>query len=161
CPNNIYVGGNFSAAGGASATNIARWDGSQWYPLGSGVGANINDSVNAIAISGSSVYAGGFFTTTGGTSANNIARWDGSQWHPLGSDPNNGVDGGVNAISVGPGPCASCPNSIYVGGFFTMAGGVSANNIARWDGSQWYPLGSGVGAGGFENVNAIGPSSSG
>ena len=34
---------------------------------------------------------------------------------------------------------------MYVGGFFTDAGGVSsASRIARWDGSQWHALGGGV-----------------
>jgi hypothetical protein len=35
---------------------------------------------------------------------------------------------------------------LIVGGKFTDAGGVSANHIARWDGSNWYPLGLGVNA---------------
>ncbi len=33
---------------------------------------------------------------------------------------------------------------LIVGGNFTSAGGVSANHIARWDGTTWYPLGLGV-----------------
>lgn len=35
---------------------------------------------------------------------------------------------------------------LIVGGNFTDAGGVSANHIARWDGTNWYPLGLGVNA---------------
>jgi hypothetical protein len=37
---------------------------------------------------------------------------------------------------------------VYVGGFFTSAGGVAANYIARWNGTEWSSLGSGVGLGG-------------
>ena len=33
---------------------------------------------------------------------------------------------------------------LYVGGFFTHAGGVPANHIARWDGVNWSALGEGV-----------------
>ena len=40
-----------------------------------------------------------------------------------------GLNGEVNAVVVGP------DGSLYVGGNFTIAGGVAANNIARWDGS--------------------------
>jgi len=40
---------------------------------------------------------------------------------------------------------------LIVGGKFTSAGGVSANHIARWDGSSWSPLGSGVNG----KVNAL------
>ena len=32
---------------------------------------------------------------------------------------------------------------LYVGGYFTAAGGTSANYIARWDGTAWSALGSG------------------
>jgi hypothetical protein len=34
--------------------------------------------------------------------------------------------------------------ALYAGGDFTVAGGVAANFIARWDGSSWSPLGCGV-----------------
>ena len=46
---------NSSIPVGVSARNIARWDGSTWDSLGSGV----NDDVLAIAVSGSDVYVGG------------------------------------------------------------------------------------------------------
>jgi hypothetical protein len=41
--------------------------------------------------------------------------------------------------------------ALIVGGKFTSAGGVSANHIARWDGSSWTPLGAGVNG----KVNAL------
>ena len=37
--------------------------------------------------------------------------------------------------------------TVYAGGTFWEAGGVSANNIAQWDGTAWSPLGSGIGDG--------------
>ncbi len=33
---------------------------------------------------------------------------------------------------------------LYAGGAFTIAGQVSANNVARWDGNAWNPLGGGT-----------------
>ena len=33
---------------------------------------------------------------------------------------------------------------IYAGGFFREIGGTSANSIAKWDGTSWSPLGSGL-----------------
>src|SRR5882672_6674175 len=80
----LYAGGNFTTAGGASATNIAKWNGSSWSALGSGTGGFFPD-VYALAVSGSDVYAGGGFTTAGDRVANYIARWDGSSWTALGS----------------------------------------------------------------------------
>jgi hypothetical protein len=47
------------------------------------------------------------------------------------------LNGEVNAIAV-------IGNDIYVAGFFSMAGGVPVNNIAKWDGSTWSALGQGV-----------------
>ena len=134
---NIYAGGYFGTADGLQVAHIARWDGFSWSALDAGV----NDAVNAIASdhTGSAIYAGGTFTTAGGVSASHIARWDGatSSWHPLGSGM-GGYDPYVNALAFGP------DSSLYAGGHFTTAGGVNANNIARWNGSSWSPLGSGV-----------------
>jgi hypothetical protein len=50
----LYVGGDFTTAGGASANRVARWNGSAWSALGSGV----NTTVNALAVSGSQVFSG-------------------------------------------------------------------------------------------------------
>jgi len=46
-------------AGGHNARYIARWDGSTWSPLGSG----LNSEVLALAAYGGKLFAGGFFTT--------------------------------------------------------------------------------------------------
>ena len=73
---------------GNTVNNIAKWDGSRWSALGSGV----NFGVYAIAISDSDVYVGGDFTTAGGISANHIAKWNGSTWFPMGSGVNDNVE---------------------------------------------------------------------
>ena len=121
--NDVYVGGSFTDAGGnPNADRIARWDGSQWHALGSGV----SGLVLAIAISGNDVYVGGSFTDAGGvTNANNIARWNGTSWNAVGPTPS--INGTVHAIAIS-------GTDVYVGGFFLKAGGVpGANNIARWN----------------------------
>ncbi len=131
---NVYVGGQFTRAGYLSATNIARWDGSSWSALGDGV----TGQVNALAVCGNDVYVGGWFTSVGGVPAKNIAKWNGSTWSALSSGTGDeNFSGGVHAIAV-------IGTNIYVGGDFLTAGGVSARNIAKWDGSSWSALGSGV-----------------
>jgi hypothetical protein len=125
----LYVGGQFSNAGSITANRIAKWNGSSWSALGTGVGG----FVHALAVSGSNLYVGGSFTSAGGSPANRIARWDGNSWSALGS----GVDLSVNALAVS-------GADLFVGGDFTMAGGMSANRIARWDGSGWSTLGQGL-----------------
>jgi len=124
----LYVSGNFTKVGGVSANGIAKWDGTKWSALGSGI-----DGISVLAVSGTTLYAGGKFTTAGGTPANNIARWDGTKWSALGS----GLNDWVSALAVS-------ATTLYAGGYFTMAGGTPANNIARWDGTRWSALGAGI-----------------
>jgi hypothetical protein len=40
----------------------------------------MDDTVNALALSGNTLYAGGLFTTAGGNTANRIAKWNGNTW---------------------------------------------------------------------------------
>jgi hypothetical protein len=62
-----------SRAGGSAANSIAKWDGSNWTPLGSGMNASVFALTAFDDGGGSSLYAGGFFTSAGGTAANSIA----------------------------------------------------------------------------------------
>lgn len=145
----VYVGGHFTRAGDLTSHGIARWDGVGWQAVGQGRGQGISGFVNAVAVMGSDVYVAGRFELAGGVPANNIARWDGSQWHSLGTGEENGVQGGfdlffgyrppeVDALAV-------IGSDLYVGGGFRYAGGLVANQIARWDGSAWHMLDSGIG----------------
>src|SRR5207244_4384208 len=77
----------FTIAGGSAAKYIARWSGSSWSPLGSG----INDPVFALAVSGSDLYA-----AVGGGLTNYVAKWDGSIWSVLGS----GMNARVSSLAV-------------------------------------------------------------
>jgi len=134
----VYVGGHFiTAPGGVPARNIARWDGDGWSALGLGIGGDF-PCVEALAVSGAVLYAGGRFATAGGVPANNIAKWNGSSWSGLGS----GVYGGGEWTEVA--ALASSGTDLYAGGFFTTAGGIPVNSIAKWNGSSWSALGSGT-----------------
>src|SRR5213082_2087979 len=78
---NLYIGGSFRVVGDVFANNIAKWNGTNWSALGSGMDSDVgsgNSYVLAVAVSGSNLYAGGQFTTAGGNAATNIAKWDGS-----------------------------------------------------------------------------------
>jgi len=132
----VYAGGTFTNAGGVAANNIAKWDGSNWSALGSGLspGKNGEAFAYALAVSGGDVYVGGYFAAAGGIAANNIGRWDGSSWSALGS----GMNGDVKALAVS-------GSDLYAGGYFTRADGITATNIAKWDGARWSSLGFGIG----------------
>jgi hypothetical protein len=55
---NVYVAGNFTMAGSATVMNIAKWDGTTWSALGSGLGAASNN-VSALCVYNGALYAGG------------------------------------------------------------------------------------------------------
>jgi len=97
---NVCVGGSFFAVGQTLATNIARWDGSHWWPMGVGIPAINGSHVVAIAIQGTNVYVGGAFGVAGDQYANSIARWDGSSWSALGNGTLNGV-GSIKSGAIG------------------------------------------------------------
>jgi len=144
---NLYAGGFFTLAGGTPANRIAKWSGNAWSALGMGLA----DSVSALAVIGTDVYAGGTFGSAGGGTAKAIAKWNGNAWSALGSGlalvgSTSGSEV-VNALTVS-------GTSLYVGGNFTTAGGITVNNIAKWDGTAWSALGSGLGS--FQTqVNAL------
>ncbi len=133
----LYVGGEFTVAGGLQANRIARWDESvrSWSTIGGGLGgAPFGVRVRAIAIDGDKVYVGGTFPTAAGSiRVSNIALFDGTDWQPLGK----GVNGQVNALAVG------TDGTLYAGGEFSAAGNVDVSNLAAWNGSRWSALGAG------------------
>jgi trimeric autotransporter adhesin len=139
----LFVGGDFTSAGGTPAMNIARWDGTSWSALGSGM----DGTVHSLAVfddgTGPALYAGGQFTVAGGQAANHIAKWDGSIWSSLGTGMSGGVviETTVHALvgfDDGSGP------ALFAGGNFTVADGLPASRIAKWDGSVWSALDAGV-----------------
>jgi T5SS/PEP-CTERM-associated repeat protein len=144
-PPELFIGGVFKVAGGVLASNIVRWDGASWRSLGSGTNLAVKALVpfDADGPGGMppALIAGGDFTTVDGVPALRVAMWDGSSWSALGA----GINGSVEALGVydpdGPGPAA--PNLIAAG-LFTQAGARAASNIARWDGEQWSPMGTGM-----------------
>jgi cysteine-rich repeat protein len=67
----LYAGGEFWVAGGMSAPHIAKWDGTSWSALGTGM----NNTASALAVNGTDLYVAGSFTTAGGIASVGIARW--------------------------------------------------------------------------------------
>jgi hypothetical protein len=147
----LYVAGEFTAAGGAQINGIAKWNGTSYSPLGSGID---NGDVFAFAVfndgSGEALYAAGSFVTAGGVNAHRVAKWNGSSWSALSLGP----DDWVNTLAVfddGTGP------ALYAGGDFTtvdMDYLHSVPYVAKWDGAHW----SAVGASGAQlsyNVNTL------
>jgi hypothetical protein len=115
-----------------------------WSSLGTGSSNGVSGIglvyVYALAVVGNEVYVGGYFTEAGGVSANRVARFNTltNTWSSLGTGSSNGVNNYVLALAV-------VGNEVYVGGWFTSAGGVSANYVARFNTqtNTWSTLGTG------------------
>jgi hypothetical protein len=59
---NIYIGGHFTVVGRTSANYIAKWNGTSWSALGTGMNAEVNalawDSTNDLLYAGRKLYHG-------------------------------------------------------------------------------------------------------
>jgi len=132
---NLYVIGSFISINGVTVNGIARWDGTTWHALGTGVDiTSVAIHPECLATIGSSVYIAGSFTSVSGVAANMVAKWNGLSWSAVGS----GLSGtGLPQCMIAKG------NDIYVGGYFSSAGSTVVNNIAKWNGTTWSALGSG------------------
>jgi len=124
--------------------NIAKWDGTSWSPVGGGTAPNAAAPIYDLVVfndgTGPALYAAGDFNSAGGAAVNNIARWDGTAWHDVGGGVTGDSETVIHALTVlddGSGP------ALFAGGRFTHAGGVPASNIAKWDGTNWSPVGAG------------------
>ena len=130
----LYIGGRFQRVEGALLYNCARWDGTEWTPVGGAIGTPQMGLVHVVVIDGDKTIIGGMFDIVSGVwPASNIAIWDGVNW----DDMAGGTDRAIRAIAVAPN------GDVYAGGEFMTAGGVPSRGIARWDGKRWHTLGEG------------------
>jgi hypothetical protein len=136
----LVAAGSFLTAGGVSANRIAQWNGATWSALGTGLQYS-SQAVKALAVlPNGDLIAGGYFTLAGGMSANRIARWNGTTWSSLGTGMGATLGGlaWVQTLTTLP------TGDLIVGGYFSAAGGAGVSGIARWDGTTWSALGTGV-----------------
>lgn len=93
--NLVVVGGDFSAIGGNTISNLAVWNGATWNSFG-----NPNGEVKFIQSVGDTLlYIAGDFTSVNGSTRNYIAKYSTSNgWQNVGS----GLFGIVTSLSVNP-----------------------------------------------------------
>lgn len=136
---NLIVGGNFINVDNILVNHVAAWNGSAWSALGTGIkDGTIYSRVTCFTVYDSKLIAGGVFATAAGMSANSIAAWDDISWSALGT----GIEGisGIGLLFA----LTVYDGQLIAAGIFDTAGGVSANNIAAWNGTSWSALGSGM-----------------
>jgi hypothetical protein len=120
----LLVGGTFKTLGAKAVGGTVLWTGSEWKPMGSGVGGE----ANTFTVTGKDVFVGGRFASNGtGTTVNSFARWSGTEWEPVGK--------GLTGIQDYPGDVMDIEafgEDVFVTGTFTFAGGKPSSYFAEW-----------------------------
>jgi len=134
---NVYIGGSFNSVSGVANTKyIAKWDGTAWSALSTG----LNNFVYALAFApNGDLYIGGLFTNADGTYGDYLCykRPDENVFKRVGMSE---LNGNVYALAF------DMQGRLYVGGEFTAIGSSNISYIARWNGSAWESLGMGTNA---------------
>jgi trimeric autotransporter adhesin len=130
----LVVGGAFEAAGTVRGGAIAAFDpgSGAWRPIG-----RLDGRVQALAVlANGDLVAGGAFGVVPGA-VDTVVRFDGTNWVRLGA--------GISYQSIESWTVRSLavrPNGdLIAAGSFTIAGGVPAHGIARWNGAVWQSIG--------------------
>jgi trimeric autotransporter adhesin len=134
----LYAGGDFNVAGGVTVERIASWDGTAWAALPGATFTGISRRPQAMVVFNNELIVAGTFANAGGNVANGIAAFNGTTWRSLGTGmTDNGDPAIIRALAVFNG-------ELYATGSFDVAGGIAARNIAKWNGTQWSALTSGI-----------------
>lgn len=132
----VVAGGGISQAGNIPAQGIAIWNGTSWSTIEIDVEHSLN--ITDVDVYGGQLVIGGEFAEINGVQTGPLALWDGSSWSALSDVPlEYNYTIGIEGIEV-------IGNNLFVTGVFDNAGEIILNNIARWDGASWHPLGSGI-----------------
>jgi len=129
--NTLYAGGGISGF-------MVRWNGAAWQPIANGPNAEVRALVPFDDGTGPALFAAGEFGTAGGVTLNGVGRFNGSTWSALSS----GTGGFTLALF-----CTNEPSgpTIYAGGAFIVTpAGTVVNRIARWNGSAWTAMSTGM-----------------
>ena len=130
----LYACGAFTQVsetfGGANhtVTHIAKWDGTQWQQVGTGIGGE----VNALCVHHNKLYAAGIFEDAGGSYCKNIACWNDTSWGAVGNGIGFAGDFGVILQAL-----ESYHGKLYVGGDFYTSSSGFANGLAIWNDTSW------------------------
>jgi trimeric autotransporter adhesin len=137
----LYIIGGYSQFNSDTLGGIGRWNGNIMKSFGCGVGWDCNTpiipasfypNVNAIVRYNNDIYVTGYFYIAGNITVNSLARWDGFSWNNIGTGL-KGTDG-----SIGSGLALKVINNeLYVCGDFDCVAGISANCIAKFNGTIW------------------------
>lgn len=122
----LVAGGTFSTAGGQPASNIARFDGAAWHPIGGGIQLNPggDSGVFALLYHAGLLIAGGNFQGADGQAIPDLAVWNGSVWSGSPFWSLSGGHPGSSSVDTAIYTFALTSDYLFVGGSF---------GIVAWD----------------------------
>ena len=124
----LYAGGRFDSAGGLWTNRIAKWNGTQWAAVDSGI--FISEGVNCLTLYNGSLYAGGNFYKAGSIAVRNVAVWNDTAWAAL-SNPLPACAGQVTSM-------VSYQGSLYAAYFtYVTSPSHTVDSLGIWDGRNW------------------------
>ena len=122
----LYVGGfALVMPGQGIASNILKWDGTNWSFINNSSGIHVPDitgTVSELYSYNNELYVGGSFLTIAFMTVNNIAQWNGSSWSAMGA----GFDASINSIT-------SYNGNLFAAGNFVYSGTNFVQSIAVWN----------------------------
>jgi hypothetical protein len=144
----VYVGGDFTVAGGTvAAAHLARWDGTSWSAVpGSPTDPDrdYGTTVTSLVTDGRTLYVGGTFARAGDVVCHSLAALDltTGAW----SEPAGGVSASYSTEPAAVRALALRDGELFVGGSFDRAGDIPVGSFASWNPAtgEWNAHGSGV-----------------
>ncbi|MBK8701565.1 MAG: beta-propeller fold lactonase family protein [Saprospiraceae bacterium] len=125
----IYAMGLFTSISGTAANKLAYYNGSTWTAILGGVGQLGRMKLDP----GNNLYVANVSSVN--SLPANLAKWNGTSWQILNTES---FSNQITDMEIGAG------SDVYVGGYFTTIGSVSHNRVAKFDGTAWSPLATGI-----------------
>ncbi len=137
----IYITGMFLTSGNYTVNGIAKWNGTKWLPLktglkdsdvgpGSGIGYKFK-------IYNNDLYLTGAFDSVCGVAAHSLAKFDGVNWSAVNNLPRIYPTNSNFVYDV-----EFFNGEIYAGGI--MDNGTTLKDIVKWNGTAWVNPGIGM-----------------
>jgi hypothetical protein len=131
----LYMTGLLDNSITSTFHGLLRYNGSDWEPV---PGFEIAAPIKDVLIHDDKLYVCGYFFTNTGAPGNMVTVFDGTSWNDMGGGLRYSLPDGTLGVAL---DLHEWNDDIYVAGQFNYAGGIYAENAARWNGQQWCGLG--------------------
>jgi hypothetical protein len=138
----LFAVGSFSIVGaGAGGSQIARWDGSMWQPVGSGLSGGYTNAITTFQ--GDLIAAGYFDSASGVPGSAKLARWDGTNWNSMDAQSEIFLNSFWDLEVYDDGTTGE---QLYIAGNYgDLNGNIALDHIAKWDGTDYSAVGGTIG----------------